>query len=142
MILIVLNLTFCQDDLPNIPGLTEEVYYKLCGIWSDETNLEFIEDEFSWGKSKYYPDYTLTIDLGEEEPYISVFYILSIEKIDNNQFLFSIADYYEDDEYISSIIIHLNEDGTIWIENIGEYDWFNSDEDLVYYKISGPEKPE
>ena len=92
IVLSILAGSACMAQSPQlapIPGLTEEIYYSLSGIWDSNAKTgQYSNSEeamFSWGKGKYGPIYSVRIDLGAAEPYVKIygnwFGITSIEKM-------------------------------------------------------------
>ena len=151
----------CYGLGPNlkIKGLTEDVYYKLCGTWSfwgKSYVKETSDTELGWGTGKVGQD-SLIIDFGDKhtsdiknwyDPPAIVFVgdppfsILSVETIDKRIYKINgKGKSFDRNKWINkkfSLIFHLNEDGTMWIE---KNNFILSGKDEMYSKISGPVKP-
>ena len=144
-----------------LKGLNDEIFYKLCGTWSfwgKKYTKETVVENLGWGQGRVGQD-TLIIDFGDEptadtwyDPPAIIFVgdpplkILSIETIGDDVYRFNVQGkiYYDKNEKKrierkATLIIHTNEDETMWIE---KSDCITSGKNFLYYKISGPERPE
>jgi hypothetical protein len=165
-LMVLLTLIFsvtmtcsAEDNIKyKIEGLNDDKYYTLCGVWEERKVID--EDEldwavFTWGKSKYTQDsiiidfgYKRTTDMWYDPPAIFMVgdkakKILSIELINERKIILNLEGLFWDDDAkrevkkIGNYMIHINDDGTIWID-------YNSSKKYVkriLYKISGPNRP-
>jgi hypothetical protein len=79
--------------LTSIPGLTQDIYYALSGVWDERTEKETytsgLQAGFSWGTAKYGSDSVL-IDLASETPYVQQYTsrveVVSIRRLSETRF--------------------------------------------------------
>ena len=145
IVIIMLLMINCMNAKNSI-GLTQEVYFDLCGTWSYIINLETNDYEYSWGKGKSCANVTVEIDFGADKPYLleSGMGLHEIKQITKKGNLYIITMTYtpSQKDKIVYLAIEVNDEETIRFVQVKDDDNFYEMDSISqpYYKYSGPEK--
>jgi hypothetical protein len=174
VLLILFSVMFCFFSISNctgevktqyeVIGLTDEIYYRFCGIWyfkkdiMDRTHSRY--GEFSWGKDVGVDiaDPITLVDLGNkskhkldyEPPMIIVASgyfqkVLSVEELDNDVYKINVHGTFDDGivrrERDGYYLFHFVDEEAFWIERDIPLKSDFTGPNYIYYRISGPKKP-
>lgn len=132
---VIIFCLLCTANLAlfSIEWIEEEVFYTLTGEWVENIHdIEYPEEEMSWGMSKVNPISSVLIDLLSRPPYISngasFIYIAKIDRIG-----IDVIRIYGNDKEVFTF--HIEESGSIWFEekNMGPNQY-----DKQLRKLDGP----
>jgi hypothetical protein len=135
LLLFLNHLVFClNNNIKNVPGLNDEIYNKLSGVWNTNVDYKTILRKFSWGYSKYTVNTSFVIDFGKKDVDSGTGFgslnIVSIEKMKNNVFKLNLT---VPEGFEVFITIKYLKDDTISV-----YDQNGMIDNGTYYKIGGP----
>jgi hypothetical protein len=121
--------------------------YTIEGVWCSDPNPNknnTLERHLSWGKKSVPRQFDIIIDLHSEIPSIEIsdFTTDKIISVTENGNIFELVFEFKRGNFNVTMICHLNEDGTMWIEPLHDgLTFFGTGEGFIYYKIDGPEMP-
>ena len=130
------------QPVTKLAGMTEDIYYGLCGIWVIHRSAKTVEGSFSWGKAQHVPQGSVNIDLGAEPPFLTLpgglFHIRSVATAGVDQLRLELTWKRSGVEDTTvKLVVHFNEDGSMWWEPNGI---MGQGPEVLYYKIDGPKK--
>lgn len=144
-LIIILLLSRCING-ENKMGLTQKMYFDLCGTWGDSRNMYVIDSDYSWGTGKSQPNATVEIDFGADKPYLleSGMGLHEIKQITRKGSRYKIIMTYtpSQKEKIVYLEIEVIDENTIsFVKVKDDKDFYEMDSiSQPYYKYSGPEK--
>ncbi len=131
--LLLLLLAGAAGAQGGLPGLSEEIYGKLTGVWAESPPQNGSVERFSWGVGETAPG-AITIDLGAAPALYQEqdvrFHILSVRRMLGNRIVLNLQFVSSEPGWEARRIVHVNRDGTIWFEGVGE--------SVSYARIAGP----
>ena len=147
VLLLISYSAYCDGDgFKGIRGLDEDTYYRICGVWDTDPDMNKIELQYSWGRGEAILNHSVVIDLGHTPPYLQAasvagFRIIAVERIREGTFklLVERADYSGKRNENLTLHITLNNGGTIYFdESFREFWWYGKDH--PYFRLSGPSR--
>jgi hypothetical protein len=147
-VVVLLGATHCSSDSrpAAVKALTDDEWYALCGTWVrvEEKSINTELKEFSWGKGKHVPDFSLDMDLGADPPYLAIpaamMLIVHAERVDGDGIqLKTVIKQTNRPDRTVNLVVRLNDDGTMWFSDGGGF--VGDGARFTYYKLDGPKKP-
>jgi len=117
----------------------------LTGVWYRDKEPGSTETEqFSWGKGKYIPNFSIVMEIDSQPPSILLpiiggpFEVKNSKSISQN--LYRITFFFDRGNFDVSYLVHVSGKDTIWFEldSDEEVDFIPTGEQNIWYKISGP----
>jgi hypothetical protein len=165
VIFCLLSIVSCISENKNkyeVAGLTEEIYIKLCGTWYFEKDIldrtPSWSEKFSWGRGIGFTDGVTAVDLGNkskrkppyEPPMIvvaggNIQKVLSVEVLQNNIYKINVHGTFYDGiisrERDGYYLFHFVDEEAFWIERDIPLKSDFTGPKYIWYRISGPKKP-
>jgi hypothetical protein len=147
VLLLISYSSYCDGDgFKGIRGLDEDTYYRICGVWDTDPDMNRIEGQYSWGRGEEILNHSVVIDLGYQPPYLLVeglatLRIVAVERIREGTFKLIVEREHYSGTRIESLTLYLaaNNDGTICFdESFREFGQFGKDH--PYFRLSGPSR--
>jgi len=134
-----------EASFKGIPGLTEDTYYRIAGVWNYITYpLKGKMILLSWGWVEAFEVDSIIIDLDGPKPFFylgSDYHVIEFDAR-GNDIQVMLQDKF-DNEDKGSIILHFLDDGSsMWVENLLPGDRFMNGVDYIYHKTSSPVREE